>query len=86
MHCPMRAVAEYFTEVGLVAQYEYDFGDSWIHEVRFEKSLPSAYLSNSRGSNCDWRMIDLSVPRLISAWLGTGTVMVEPAILFCMTM
>jgi hypothetical protein len=45
-----------------------------------------AYLSNSLVGNCDWRMIDLSVPRLISAWLGTGTVMVEPGILFCMTM
>jgi hypothetical protein len=33
-------MADYFTEVGVVAQYEYDFGDSWIHEVRFEKYLP----------------------------------------------
>lgn len=29
-------MSEYFTEIGVVAQYEYDFGDSWVHEVRFD--------------------------------------------------
>ena len=33
-------MSEYFTEIGVVAQYEYDFGDSWVHEVRFEKYIP----------------------------------------------
>ena len=33
-------MAEYFTEVGVDAQFEYDFGDSGIHEMPFEKYLP----------------------------------------------
>lgn len=30
-----------FSELCPLASYEYDFGDSWIHEVRFEDKLPA---------------------------------------------
>ena len=30
------AVADYFTDQVPLAVYEYDFGSSWVHEVRFE--------------------------------------------------
>jgi hypothetical protein len=29
-------IADYFSRPGLVAQYEYDFGDGWEHELTFE--------------------------------------------------
>lgn len=33
-------IAPVFSEQRPLASYEYDFGDSWIHEVRFEDMLP----------------------------------------------
>lgn len=35
----LTAVADYFTEPGTVATYEYDFGDGWRHEVLLEGVL-----------------------------------------------
>jgi len=35
------AVRERFAEYRPLASYEYDFGDSWIHEVRFEGYKPT---------------------------------------------
>ena len=32
-------VANYFIEPGKTAEYEYDFGDSWHHEILFEGIL-----------------------------------------------
>jgi len=29
-------IRDFFTETEPLASYEYDFGDSWVHEVRFE--------------------------------------------------
>jgi hypothetical protein len=42
---PIRAgwehgVQEFFTSIGDTAEYEYDFGDSWEHDVRLEAVLP----------------------------------------------
>ncbi len=34
-------ISKYFNEDNLNARYEYDFGDSWIHSVKFEKILPA---------------------------------------------
>jgi len=36
------AVADYFTEPGATALYEYDFGDGWRHEVLLEGVLLAA--------------------------------------------
>ncbi|MCF8316913.1 MAG: plasmid pRiA4b ORF-3 family protein [Ignavibacteriales bacterium] len=35
-------ISKYFNESNLSARYEYDFGDSWIHTVKFEKILQAA--------------------------------------------
>jgi len=35
-------ISKYFNESNRNARYEYDFGDSWIHTVRFEKILQAA--------------------------------------------
>lgn len=35
------AIARIFTRPGLVASYEYDFGDGWRHQVLLEDILPS---------------------------------------------
>ena len=32
-------ISEYFYDVGVIANYEYDFGDSWEHEVKLEGIL-----------------------------------------------
>jgi len=32
-------IADYFSEPGEIAEYEYDYGDSWCHEVLFEGIL-----------------------------------------------
>lgn len=34
-------LSEYFNENNCIARYEYDFGDSWIHTIKFEKILPA---------------------------------------------
>ena len=34
------AVAAYFTRVGTRAEYEYDFGDGWVHDVLLESIAP----------------------------------------------
>ena len=34
------AIADYFTQPGSSAKYEYDFGDDWQHKVLFENILP----------------------------------------------
>ena len=34
-------IDEVFAQHRPLASYEYDFGDSWVHEVRFEKVLPA---------------------------------------------
>lgn len=34
-------IADYFLSKGNKALYEYDFGDSWYHEIKFEKILPA---------------------------------------------
>ena len=46
--------------------------------------LTDDYDSNAARGNCDWRMIEENVPGASSRWLGTGTVMVELAMRFCM--
>ena len=33
-------LSDYFNDENKVAKYEYDFGDSWIHTIKFEKILP----------------------------------------------
>lgn len=33
------AIVDYFHEVGVTAEYEYDFGDGWVHEVVLEGIL-----------------------------------------------
>src|SRR3990167_6506340 len=33
-------LGEYFREIKIFMFYEYDFGDSWMHEIRLEKILP----------------------------------------------
>lgn len=33
-------IADYFTQTNSKAEYEYDFGDSWIHEVELEGIFP----------------------------------------------
>ena len=35
-------ISKYFNENNRNARYEYDFGDSWIHTIKFEKVLPAA--------------------------------------------
>ncbi|KAF0151421.1 MAG: plasmid pRiA4b ORF-3 family protein [Ignavibacteria bacterium] len=35
-------ISKYFNENNCKARYEYDFGDSWIHTVKFEKILQAA--------------------------------------------
>lgn len=37
---PTELVADYFSRPGVVAQYEYDFGDGWEHELTLEAILP----------------------------------------------
>ena len=32
-------IADYFSEPGKIAEYEYDYGDNWCHEVLFEGIL-----------------------------------------------
>ncbi|MBI9070868.1 MAG: plasmid pRiA4b ORF-3 family protein [Melioribacteraceae bacterium] len=32
-------ISKYFNETNNIARYEYDFGDSWIHTVKLEKTL-----------------------------------------------
>ena len=49
---------------------------------RPEAVLP--YDSNSLVGTCDCRIIDLNVPSLISLWFGTGMVIVEVLVFFCM--
>jgi hypothetical protein len=34
-------ISDYFNENNCIARYEYDFGDSWIHTIKFEKILPT---------------------------------------------
>lgn len=34
-------IADYFIRPGVVALYEYDFGDGWEHDVALEDTLPS---------------------------------------------
>ncbi len=34
-------ISKYFNENNRTARYEYDFGDSWIHTIKFEKNLPA---------------------------------------------
>lgn len=34
-------IEEFFSESTPLASYEYDFGDSWVHEVRFEDLHPA---------------------------------------------
>jgi hypothetical protein len=34
-------ISKYFNENNRNARYEYDFGDSWIHTIKFEKNLPA---------------------------------------------
>ncbi|MBU2585493.1 MAG: plasmid pRiA4b ORF-3 family protein [Bacteroidetes bacterium] len=34
-------ISKYFNENNRNARYEYDFGDSWIHTIKFEKVLPA---------------------------------------------
>ena len=45
----------------------------------------SVYTNNDR-SNPLCRMIDIRVPMRSSLWSGTGTVIVDPGICFCMMM
>ncbi|MGH7655919.1 MAG: plasmid pRiA4b ORF-3 family protein [Gemmatimonadaceae bacterium] len=33
-------IADYFSRVGASAQYDYDFGDGWVHDVRLESISP----------------------------------------------
>ena len=33
-------ITKYFTKEGITLEYEYDFGDSWIHQVQLEKIIP----------------------------------------------
>jgi len=33
-------ILNYFDDVNNKARYEYDFGDSWIHTIKLEKTLP----------------------------------------------
>ena len=33
-------IADYFSRPGVVAQYDYDFGDGWEHDLTFEAILP----------------------------------------------
>ena len=33
-------IHEYFIDIGTKCEYEYDYGDSWIHEVQLEGILP----------------------------------------------
>jgi hypothetical protein len=49
-----------------------------------QKGCPQA--SKRERDNCDCRMMDMSVPIRSSAWSGTGTVIVESEIRFCMMM
>jgi len=35
-------IAKYFSEDNRNARYEYDFGDSWIHTIKFEKILAAS--------------------------------------------
>jgi len=42
-------ISEYFTEVSKRAFYEYDFGDSWEHDIVLEKKLP---LTNGKYPIC----------------------------------
>ncbi len=35
-------ISEYFSENNRDAGYEYDFGDSWTHRIRFEKTIKAA--------------------------------------------
>jgi hypothetical protein len=32
-------ISDYFNKNNCIARYEYDFGDSWIHTIKFEKIL-----------------------------------------------
>ncbi len=34
-------IADYFSPAYAVAEYEYDFGDGWLHTVKLEKILPT---------------------------------------------
>ena len=34
-------IADYFSPAYAVAEYEYDFGDGWLHTVKLEKILPA---------------------------------------------
>jgi hypothetical protein len=34
-------ISDYFDENNCNARYEYDFGDSWIHTIKFEKNIPA---------------------------------------------
>ena len=34
------AISDYFSKRNHSAEYEYDFGDRWLHDVSFEDSLP----------------------------------------------
>jgi hypothetical protein len=43
------------------------------------------YSSNSERGTPLWRIIESSVPLLISLWSGTGTVLVVPCPFHCMT-
>lgn len=44
-----------------------------------------AYRSKKARGSWDCRMMDINVPIFSSAWFGTGTVIVDSSVRFCIT-
>ncbi len=53
--------------------------------VVHEPIADSYVVSNNSRCSCDCLMIDWSVPSRSSLWSGTGTVIVEELVRFCIT-
>jgi len=56
-----------------------------MREEVLERPYYLAYRSKKGRGNWDCRMMDINVPIFSSAWFGTGMVIVDSSVRFCIT-